>query len=499
MKTFLLFLACALPLSATTYYVDYVGGSDAAAGTSTGVPLKRAPGMVGYTGAPALSGNDFVFKGGTTWPSAVYPWTINASGNSGDRIEFKSDAAWYTGGSFAKPLFDAGGTEPSGGMIQGTSRSWLTFDGLDIANYGTAYTEDGKKAIDFANPSGITIKNCRLRTFSWITIYLHFDNAGTYSEFDILNNECTDTTGLLWFADGYQTGRNRSGLRVKGNWIHDFNTKIGWAGVVGDGTHSDGLLHAYGNSNVSGVEVANNLCNGSFTRGFGTSGGVTAWIFCEGDGSIEGTIYNNIIAPTSVPAYKLAECFIRLSGTGSSTWTVYNNLLLNTNASNPTMASAGIFATGPGTFTIKNNITVGLQYAVWADTSTATYVVDYNNSASTSGQLIYAGTGSPSFQTFAQWKSAGRDVNGTLTPSASFVGAPTDLRLAPTSTGYGTGTNLNSSFTVGLDPSATWPNPTLLTRGATWDYGPYAMSAGGGSAPSITATAIQAVTITISP
>ena len=62
-------LALACPTWATTYYIDYVTGSDSSvAPTSKTTPWKRHPYMIGFTGSYSHAAGDiFIFKGGVTW------------------------------------------------------------------------------------------------------------------------------------------------------------------------------------------------------------------------------------------------------------------------------------------------------------------------------------------------------------------------------------------------------------------------------------------------
>jgi len=163
-----------------TYYIDFTAGSDANAGTSTGSPLKRAPGMTGYTGSvtPA-AGDTFNFKGGETWTSGCFPWTISQSGSSGNIITYTSDESWYTGGSWARPILDANHLEPTGGTLGGTGRSYLTFSKLHFLNHATTGVKDGTKAVDFLNSHHLTFTNNRFQTYCWLAVYVHFEVAGT--------------------------------------------------------------------------------------------------------------------------------------------------------------------------------------------------------------------------------------------------------------------------------------------------------------------------------
>jgi hypothetical protein len=84
---------------ATTYYVDYVNGSDSNNGTSKSSPWKHAPGMLGLTPSGSstgdgcssncasytpAAGDQIILKGGVVWPYTVFPfkWTWNGTSST---------------------------------------------------------------------------------------------------------------------------------------------------------------------------------------------------------------------------------------------------------------------------------------------------------------------------------------------------------------------------------------------------------------------------------
>lgn len=81
-----------------TYYVDYSGGSDAAAGTSTGAAWKHCPGDANATGSAAsaslLPGDTVNFKGGVVYRGSI---TLSASGSAGNQITYQTASGWGTG------------------------------------------------------------------------------------------------------------------------------------------------------------------------------------------------------------------------------------------------------------------------------------------------------------------------------------------------------------------------------------------------------------------
>jgi hypothetical protein len=122
---------------AATYYIDYSNGSDANNGTAESSPWQRAPGMNGFAGTYThQAGDHFIFKGGVTWPHNVFVWTIGNSGTAGNPDYYGVDQTWYTGSSWARPIFDAGGSaNPSYQMINMAYTSYITIDNFEFTNF----------------------------------------------------------------------------------------------------------------------------------------------------------------------------------------------------------------------------------------------------------------------------------------------------------------------------------------------------------------------------
>lgn len=172
----ILLLSVTVPVYGATYFIDYATGNDANNGTSKATPFKRHPYMVGFTGAYVhAAGDRFIFKGGVTWPNACFTMNVLAGGNPTNPDYYGVDTTWYTGGSFARPIFDAGSAELAGGydvMVLcnlANAPHDITFDNLDLRNLFWT----GPKAfsqVAFFNlsvSSNIVVGNC------WIHNWTH--------------------------------------------------------------------------------------------------------------------------------------------------------------------------------------------------------------------------------------------------------------------------------------------------------------------------------------
>ena len=89
---FLLLLAACDQATAATYYVDFVGGSDTAAGTSAASAWKHAPGdreASGSAGSAQLRAGDTVrFRGGVAYRGTI---RMPADGSTGAPIRYVGD------------------------------------------------------------------------------------------------------------------------------------------------------------------------------------------------------------------------------------------------------------------------------------------------------------------------------------------------------------------------------------------------------------------------
>jgi len=84
-------------VKAATYYVDFDGGNNASAGTSTGTAWKHSPFDANATGNPAsttpAAGDTIQFKAGVRYKGQLI---INSSGTAGNPITYKG-TGWGTG------------------------------------------------------------------------------------------------------------------------------------------------------------------------------------------------------------------------------------------------------------------------------------------------------------------------------------------------------------------------------------------------------------------
>ncbi len=94
---------------AATYYIDYNAVNDSANGTAKSTPWKRHPYMNGFSGTYNHSaGDQFIFKGGVTWPASTTIFNIQAGGTEGNVDYYGVDQTWYSGASWSRPIITCG-------------------------------------------------------------------------------------------------------------------------------------------------------------------------------------------------------------------------------------------------------------------------------------------------------------------------------------------------------------------------------------------------------
>lgn len=166
MRLFLSILLFVLESNAAVRYIAS-NGSDTNNGLTTSTPWAHLPGMAtcasvcaAYTPAAA---DRFIFRGGDTWANSNFPINWAWSGTAGNQIYIGVDKTWYSGSSWVRPIFDAGGT-----AISGTNRffsipsdSYIQIDELEMTGmWWTGTPPYGNVTSIFAFGSYITISNC---------------------------------------------------------------------------------------------------------------------------------------------------------------------------------------------------------------------------------------------------------------------------------------------------------------------------------------------------
>jgi hypothetical protein len=224
-----------IPVSASTYYIDYTSGNDANAGTKT-LPWKNAPGMVGFAASYSHSAGDvFVFKGGITWTSAALPLAIDYSGNVGNVDTYTVDKTWYSGGSWTQPTFDMEQIDDQGIFID--TKNYIMINDIKIINpIGTSYDH---RLLSIGSSNNITIQNCTLDGSNSL-------DDSTPIEMANIENITIDSC----YIKGKQNSGNPDGILIRPwykikNIIIRNNEITMPIGSGGDGIHIDAEIPSY--------------------------------------------------------------------------------------------------------------------------------------------------------------------------------------------------------------------------------------------------------------
>ena len=330
----LLFL-CAVPCLATTYYVDYAGGSDSNAGTSTSTPWKRAPGMTSFAATYTHSAtcDTFIFKGGVTWPAAAFPWTISRSGIGGSCHDtYTVDASWYTGSAYASPIFTrSNGNVTANSTSLTVTGSYVLIHGLSFKEFAPPYpaSPDAQTlstyGIKITNGSNVQFDGNTVATNDRVGVYMLNNANGTQSNISITNNDISKsswTVSVGTYCSTAGCGASFSNVVITGNTIHDLHT------AITNGVHANGIIsfNQPGTDTTQTIQatVANNIFSGDWSPGDSDSASlVTAPIFMGLPSSSTSYVYNNLSVFTSSTGG--ASGCLYLGGTGAGTTYVLNN------------------------------------------------------------------------------------------------------------------------------------------------------------------------------
>jgi hypothetical protein len=195
---------------AGTYYISTTTGSpancaDSNAGTSKTAAWCHAPGMANATGTAAAhataASDQYIFRGGETWSAASWPFEVDNGGacgtSAGNAPYIGVDVTWYTGASWARPIFSGGGTYPgtktsfSSAMVELSYCPYAIVDSIEITG---AYFNQGSTDVGMvdcnsgANCVGQEIKN----------LYIHGWSYGASATSDI-------GSAIFWYPEGTAT------------------------------------------------------------------------------------------------------------------------------------------------------------------------------------------------------------------------------------------------------------------------------------------------------
>ncbi len=473
-------------VEAASYFVDFSGGSDAAAGTAQGTAWKHCPGDANATGVAAATmpaaGDTVFFKGGSIYQGAVQVNNYGGSSLASPVTFMSAEATWGSG----RAVFDCyhDGITNSHAFLIGFSApfggAYCTISGFELRNIFTAGVQ--------TESAGTIVTNCIIHHVGeWPNDGINYNSHGF---------------GFLW--------DNGSGAICVSNAMYDLNETAFYING-GHGASGGGILWGNTISNVQDHALIGVPANGYqliafnsihdqtnglshddniHTQGFYPGNG--AMIFCGNKlwngnqdffvntlvNSGDCYFFDNVLDQTAMDAnwqngYANGIVINVNQAQGWSNLCIFGNTIIakNTGSGGMRIANRQVAPFASGTnFLFVNNLMYQSYYSGKPDPTNVIYFFSGYN-ANTNFIL---GNAIPS--------SDVNSVYGNILFANLIKTDPqaSDLHLATGSVGIGQGTNLSATFPANFFaflPTRYRVDPTVdaagQTRGSTWDIGAF--------------------------
>lgn len=234
------FAATLSGMGLTQAYFVANSGSDTNTGADETHPFAHAPGMPGCANncstASTSAGTAFIFRGGDTWTFTTSVWNWSHSGTSSHPIYIGIDQSWFSGSSFARPIFTGGNATP-------------TFGGS-----GTT--------------AGSFVSSCPTNDNSTLSGIIELSGSANYVIIDGI-----EFTGICWIGSSvsphiiFLSSSASTNNQISRNYFHGWST---------NGTHDD--LYAFYQANGADNVFAMNVVDGSDSS-YGASTNTTNCLF----------------------------------------------------------------------------------------------------------------------------------------------------------------------------------------------------------------------------
>jgi hypothetical protein len=365
------------------------------------------------------AGDHIILKGGVTWPNAVFPIIWNWSGASGNPIYIGVNQTWYAGGSWARPVFDAGGTQIAGtfnGFIKIQNTNYVTIDQIEMKGlYWTGNPAYG--TLNYINAYGSTY-------LSLTNDYFHGWSHDTYA------NGTRDALDVVLGMSGAPFNQGS----VVDHCIFDGSP---------NGTDSAGAVYAWPTVTNS---VARNMANGFLTNGLvSTVSGSTVGPINQ---SFDSSMHENCIEPVG----------------DTGTVFVFNNVIHD--------CTAVSFLSGPSNSPTAPLATYFFNNVLWSSGSSAPIPIqiDQRSPSSDISAYVYNNTAySPNNNTCIRLLNRGSGANNVIDIRNNFcITGGSAIDLGPGAT---TLTNANNvtmtaaqATTAGMSLSEAFPYEPLSSN-----------------------------------
>lgn len=498
----------AAPSWAATYYADITAGADTNNGTSKATPWKHFRGMPTCTNVCLstlpVAGDNFIFKGGETWPNANFKWSWSWSGTSVSRIYIGVDPTWYTGGSWTRPIFNANGAVMSG------NNSFLHISG----NYVTV---DNIEWTGFISTAGIPFGNntyINPLAADYVILehnYFHgFANDASNTYFTIIRGSVQNPTINPGFTIRYNvfSGKDSPPALADPNCTGSCNASA--TAISGCVDYVMGNVFEYFTTAYAGVTTREIAYNLAYEIRLATDGIAHGNAFESLRDHADGTLFHDNVI------YGIRGAFPGIwliPGTGVTSY-AWNNVLADTGVANILNFgdSTPLFSPCCGRVVFVNNtVECGPDTAAasvcadqtWTTEPAAVDTVFKNNHFITSAGNYISGTGRSSIQSnnIVQTRAAAL-AQGYTFAQAPYKFIPTDAGDATVDTGVDLTADCTIMYTLCADTkygvvyddvahTATLYGRTAATRypDAAWDVGAYQFDTGAVTVPAAIGTA----------
>ena len=328
-------------LGITTCYFISASGSDANTGSDEDHPWAHLPGSPLCTSACAstapVAGTGFIFRGGDTWGAANFTINWVWSGTASNPIYIGVDKAWFSGGSWARPIWNAEQNNAASYMFN-TGNAWIVLDNFEITGQymcqgcdfhtisiaAANITAENFYVHGWSHAEGVT--GATLGTTFW-TATCGGNTAGTTVRYNVIDG--SDTTKDQMTSIVFCTPN------AYGNYMHFVVTGINGVGdnwhdnVIDDiripatgPAHQDGIFH-YGPAYSQAPLIYNNIVRNA-TSSPSLGGAVKFWLSGNNCNTAVGYAFNNIIYNNIPPnVFDTGGHFACSYGT----WNIFNNTI----------------------------------------------------------------------------------------------------------------------------------------------------------------------------
>jgi hypothetical protein len=414
-------------MSAASIYYIAANGADLNNGTSKTTPWLHMPGMPTCSSICAaynpLPGDQIILRGGDSWTNTNFPILWTWSGSSATPLYVGVDMTWYSGSSWIRPVFNAGGIAITGSandFIQLKNVTYVTVDNIEMTGiyWSGLGTYGGIGAITTFGSDYITLEN----------LYIHNWTHAT-------GGSTTDSNAMMVIG---QTSPPYCGHCLLTNSIienADGGGDSGYATYAWGGSITNSIFHDLPNA-ILEMDAGSAQISGNLIYNITTSFGGTHENAIETLGGTTGTlyIYNNVIHDLA-----LGESLM-MGNTGETDY-VWNNLFYNISNTVGPRFPQNTGQTGMSLYFWNNTIVTGTSSncITWSSGHGGSFniVVIENNHCITTGGLNDAGFAATTLtvdHNVLQTPTAA--TNQGYTSSETYVYAPT----APTNSTVGSGT-----------------------------------------------------------